>query len=157
MGKRSGRLPGHVQKLIKRLADIERDELALLHTDDPDEDDRMISLITKRKTVKETLFRTEFAREEVGVSDPYSPEDLMKMGRFLLGEYALDRLAAEEGEEPFGEEFFYAWACLKQDADTLAEAYRRRAGRNRPAEQAGNAPEDMKDSRIIPLFGKKNK
>ena len=122
MGDRFDRLPKGVQKLVKRLANIEREELKTLRAGYPDEEARMMKLIEKGDKVTEELFDTRFALEELGVCYPESPDDLQEMGEYFLGLYALDRAYAEEDGKEYSEDLFYAGANLKQAADILADA-----------------------------------
>ena len=67
MGKRLENLPKNVQKMVKRLADIQREELKVLRAHLPDEEARMMKLIDKGNKVTEELFCTKFAMEKLGV------------------------------------------------------------------------------------------
>lgn len=122
MGNRFDRLPKGVQKLVKRLANIEREQLKTLRAGYPDEEARMMALIDKGNKVTEELLCSRFAMEEIGVCYPDSSDDLLSMGEYLLGEYALERICAEESGEQYEEDLFYAGANLKQAADVLADA-----------------------------------
>jgi len=165
MGNRFDALPKKVQRLVKKLADIQREELAVLRAHVPDEEPRVMKLIGQGDAVVNELMASKFAMEYLGVCGPDSPDDLQEMGEFFLGEYALERLFAEECGEEFSEDLFYAGAYLKQSADILMDA-----GITDPTggimdglegeeldqmldkliQDFGNTP---KDGRIVPLFG----
>ena len=165
MGNRFDALPKKVQRLVKKLADIQREELTVVRARHPDMKDRMMKLIGQGDTVVNELMASKFAMEELGVCYPDSPDDLQEMGRFFLGEYALERLFAEENGEEYSEDLFYAGAYLKQGADVLADA-----GCTGPAGSMldgleGDELDQMldrliqdftdtpKEGRIVPLFG----
>ena len=122
MGNRYESLPKGVQKLVKKLADIEREQLKILRAHEPDEEARMMELIDKGNRVTEELFDTRFAAEELGVCYPESPEDLQVMGEYFLGLYALDRVYAEEDGKEYSEDLFYAGANLRRAADVIGDA-----------------------------------
>ena len=169
MGNRFDRLPKGVQKLVKRLANIEREELKTLRAGYPDEEARMMALIDKGNKVTEELMCSKFAMEEIGVCYPDSSDDLLVMGEYLLGQYALERIYAEESGEQYEEDLFYAGANLKQAADILADAlyddeldddldsmdeFELNSLLSTFAEERGNKPVTPKDGRVVPLFGK---
>ncbi len=169
MGNRFDRLPKGVQKLVKRLANIEREELKTLRAGYPDEEARMMVLIDKGNKVTEELMCSKFAMEEIGVCFPDSSDDLLVMGEYLLGEYALERIYAEESGEHYEEDLFYAGANLKQAADILADAeyddeldaelddmdeFELNSLLSTFAEECGTKPVTKKDGRVVPLFGK---
>ena len=167
MGQRFDSLPKNVQKMVKRLADVQREELKVLRAHLPDEEARMRKLIDKGNKVAEELFCTRFAMEELGVCYPDSVDDLVEMGEFFLGEYALERLFAEENGEAYDEDLFYAGAYLKQSADMLADSGYNEfvdamddmeddeldALVNKLLEKAGEEPPKSDGGRIVPLFG----
>lgn len=170
MGNRFDRLPTGVQKLVKRLADLERKELEVLRDNLPDEEERVLELMGKADAVVGELFCTKFAMEELGVCYPDSPDDLMEMGEYFLGEYALDRLYAEEYGEQYSEDLFYAGAYLKQSADVLADAefdafldeeldnmneFELNALLSTFAEERGSKPVEPKAGRLVSLFEEK--
>ena len=172
MGIRFDRLPKGVQKLVKRLANIEREELKTLRSGYPDEEARMMALIDKGNKVTEELFNTKFAMEELGAFYPDSSDDLQAMGEYFLGEYALERIYAEETGEQYEEDLFYAGANLKQAVDILADAeydefldddldemtdFELNALLSTFAEESGTKPLTTKDGRVVPLFGKEKK
>lgn len=128
----------------------------------------MRKLIDKGNKVTEELFCTRFAMEELGVCYPDSVDDLMEMGEFFLGEYAMERLFAEENGEKYDEDLFYAGAYLKQGADMLADSgYNEfdeslyedpeddefEALMNKLLDSFGEGPATKNDGRIVPLFG----
>ena len=122
MGKEYESLPKGVQKLVKKLADVEREQLSVLRAHYPDEEARMMKLIEKGDKVTEELFDTRFALEELGVCYPESPDDLQEMGEYFLGLYALDRAYAEEDGKEYSEDLFYAGANLRRAADVIGDA-----------------------------------
>ena len=164
MGNRFDLLPKGVQTLVKRLANIEREELKTLRAGYPDEEARMIALIDKGNKVTEELMSSRFALEEIGVFDPVSSEDLMVMGEYLLGEYALERIYAEESGEHYEEDLFYAGANLRQASAVLADAeYDEELDEldemdeldellNTFSEESGTVPVKSKDGQIVHLF-----
>ena len=165
MGNRFDALPKKVQRLVKKLADIQREELAVLRARHPDEESRVMKIIERGDSLVNELMASKFAMKELGVCYPDSPDDLQAMGEFFLGEYAMERLFAEENGEEYSEDLFYAGAYLKQSAEVLADA-----GCTGPA---GGMLEDLEDKeldllldkmmqdfsdapsdgRIVPLFG----
>ena len=170
MGNRFDRLPKGVQKLVKRLANIEREQLKTLRAGYLDEEARMMALIDKGNKVTEELFNTKFAMEELGAFYPDSSDDLQAMGEYLLGEYALERIYAEESGEQYEEDLFYAGANLKQAADVLADAeyddylddelddmdeFELNSLLSGFAEERGTKPTTTKDGRVVPLFREK--
>ena len=166
MGNRFDRLPKGVQKLVKRLANIEREQLKTLRAGYPDEKARMIALIDKGNKVTEELMCSKFAMEEIGVCYPDSPDDLQEMGEFLLGEYALERIYAEENGDQCDEDLFYAGANLKQAADVLADEGYDAFPDDEPDDEFESYLDSLvdqimeekarrKDGQIVPLFGEK--
>ena len=166
MGNRFDRLPKGVQKLVKRLANIEREQLKMLRAGFPDEKARMIALIDQGNKVTEELMCSKFAMEEIGVCYPDSPDDLQEMGEFLLGEYALERIYAEENGDQYDEDLFYAGANLKQAADMLAEVGddafpddesddEFESYLNSLVDQFVEEKAGKKDGKVVPLFGEK--
>ena len=169
MGNRFDRLPKGVQKLVKRLANIEREELKTLRAGYPDEEARMMALIDKGNKVTEELMCSKFAMEEIGVCYPDSSDDLLVMGEYLLGEYALERIYAEENGDQCDEDLFYAGANLKQAADILADAeydefpddeldnpdVEFESYVNSLVNQIMEERSKKKDGQVIPLFGEK--
>ena len=169
MGNRFESLPKGVQKLVKKLADIEREQLKVLRAHYPDEETRMMKLIEKGDKVTEELFDTRFALEELGVCYPESPDDLQEMGEYFLGLYALDRAYAEEDGKEYSEDLFYAGANLRRAADVIGDADFDLSDMEDPddddyeplidglIETFGNMPEEQTESNIVNLFGKKDK
>ena len=167
MGKEYESLPKDVQKLVKKLADIERKQLKVLRAHAPDEEARMMKLIEKGDKVTEELFDTRFALEELGVCYPESPDDLQEMGEYFLGLYALDRAYAEEDGKEYSEDLFYAGANLRRAADVIGDAEMDIDDMEDPddddfeplidslIETFGNMPEEKTESNIVNLFGEK--
>ncbi len=170
MGNRFDRLPKGVQKLVKRLANIECEQLKTLRAGYPDEEARMMALIDKGNKVTEELFNTKFAMEELGAFYPDSSDDLQAMGEYFLGEYALERIYAEETGEQYEADLFYAGANLKQAADVLADAeydaflddelddmdeFELNSLLSGFAEERGSKTATTKDGRVVPLFREK--
>lgn len=167
MENRYESLPKGVQKLVKKLADIEREQLKTLRAHYPDEETRMMKLIEKGDKVTEELFDTRFALEELGVCYPESPEDLQIMGEYFLGLYALDRAYAEEDGKEYSEDLFYAGTNLRRAADVIGDAEMDIDDMEDPddddfeplidslIETFGNMPEDKTESNIVNLFGEK--
>ena len=164
MGNRFESLPKGVQKLVKKLADIEREQLKVLRAHYPDEEDRMMKLIEKGDKVTEELFDTKFALEELGLCYPESPDDLQEMGEYFLGLYALDRAYAEEDGKEYSEDLFYAGANLRRMADVLEDAEIDSDYMEDPDDDDfeplidgliktfGDMPEKRSDSNIVNLF-----
>ena len=167
MGKEYESLPKGVQKLVKKLADVEREQLSVLRAHYPDEEARMMKLIEKGDKVTEELFDTRFALEELGVCYPESPDDLQEMGEYFLGLYALDRAYAEEDGKEYSEDLFYAGANLRRAADVIGDAEMDIDDMEDPddddfeplidglIETFGNMPEEKTESNIVNLFGEK--
>ena len=167
MGKEYESLPKGVQKLVKKLADVEREQLSVLRAHYPDEEARMMKLIEKGDKVTEELFDTRFALEELGVCYPESPDDLQEMGEYFLGLYALDRAYAEEDGKEYSEDLFYAGANLRRVADVIGDAEMDIDDMEDPddddfeplidglIETFGNMPEEKTESNIVNLFGEK--
>lgn len=122
MGNEFDSLPKGVQKLVKKLADIEREQLKTLRAHYPDEEARMMELIDKGNKITEDLFDTKFAKVMLGLFYPERSEDLREMGEYFLGLYALDRAYAEEDGKEYSEDLFYAGANLRRAADVLEDA-----------------------------------
>ena len=117
MGHRFDRLPGGIQKSIKRLADIEQKILAVLRQELPDEEERVHKLMDQGDRVVEKLFDTQFAVVDIGVWNPGDPDDLQEMAEYLLGEYAAERVFSEESGMEYDEDLFYAGAYLKNSSE----------------------------------------
>lgn len=164
MGNRFESLPKGVQKLVKKLADIEREQLKVLRAHYPDEEARMMKLIEKGDKVTEELFDTRFALEELGVCYPESPDDLQEMGEYFLGLYALDRAYAEEDGKEYSEDLFYAGVNLRRAADVIGDEEIDFDDMEDPddddfeplidglIETFGNMPEKGSESNIVNLF-----
>ena len=119
-------LPKNVQKLVKKLANIQRKELKLLQDDTKDDvAEEIVILFEQEDKVIGELFNTKFAIETIGIcfpdDDDFLSDDLEGMGEYFLGLYALDRLHAEEESEKYSEDLFYAGATLKRKAEWAAE------------------------------------
>lgn len=169
MGNRFESLPKGVQKLVKKLADVEREQLSVLRAHYPDEEARMMKLIEKGNKITEDLFDTRFALEEHGVCYPESPYDLQEMGEYFLGLYALDRAYAEEDGKEYSEDLFYAGVNLRRTADVIGDEeidfdYMEDPDDddfepllNQLSEEFGDLAADSSDSgrktKIVPLFG----
>ena len=125
--KKFDSLPKNVQKLVKKLADIQRKELAVLQDETKDDISEEFRVFFEQEDkVIGDLFCTKFAIEEVGLcfpddDDDFLSDDLDEMGEYFLGLYALDRLYAEENGEKYSEDLFYAGALLKHKAEAAAE------------------------------------
>ena len=164
MGNRFESLPKGVQKLVKKLADIEREQLKVLRAHYPDEEDRMMKLIEKGDKVTEELFDTKFALEELGLCYPESPDDLQEMGEYFLGLYALDRAYAEEDGKEYSEDLFYAGVNLRRAAEVFGDEETDIDYMEDPDDDDfeplidglnktfGNVQEDKPESNIVNLF-----
>ena len=124
MGVRLEKMPVGVQKNIKKIADYERKILAILRQNPPDEEEKVTKIMDQADAVVEKLFNTRFAVLEVGVYNPEDPDDLMAMGEYLLGEYAMERIFAEQYNKEYDEDLFYAGAYIRETGETyMEEAY----------------------------------
>ncbi len=113
-------LPKNVQKLLKRMANLQRKELALLKSCNesdsmPEDFDQILSdLFMKGTKAVEDLLNTRFADEEFGFTpngEATDAEMLQNMGDYFLGVYARGRFVAEAKNEEPDEDMYYA-ACL---------------------------------------------
>ena len=69
MGKEYESLPKGVQKLVKKLADVEREQLKVLRAHYPDEETRMMKLIEKGdKETRGRFYRFPWRRHRLPVS-----------------------------------------------------------------------------------------
>lgn len=166
MGNRYESLPKGVQKLVKKLADVEREQLSLLRAHMPDEEARMMELIDKGNRITEDLFDTKFAAEELGLCYPESPDDLREMGEYFLGLYALDRAYAEEDGKEYSEDLFYAGVNLRRAADVIGDEEIDFDMEDLDDDDFeplidglistfGDMPEESPGSNVVNLFGKK--
>ena len=186
--KKYDSLPKNVQKLVKKLAEIERKELALLQDETKDDVSEEIRVFHEQENkVIGDLFCTKFAIEEIGLcfpdEDDFLSDDLEEMGEYFLGLYALDRLYAEENNESYSEDLFYAGALLKQKAEAAAEEeelydfdedddydldeedmelnemldrlFDTFGGMPAEPEKKGKKPAKKSDGKVVPLFGEK--
>ena len=155
-----------MQKPVKKLADIEREQLKTLWAHYPDEEARVMELLDKGNKITEDLFDTKFAKVMLGLFYPDRSEDLREMGEYFLGLYALDSAYAEEGKE-YSEDLFYAGANLRRMADVIGDAEIDSDYMEDPddddfeplidglIETFGNMPEEKTESNIVNLFGEK--
>ena len=172
-------LPKNVQKLVKKLAEFQRKQLEVLQAGDmPDTVEIMGDLFTKGDQVVHELLSTKFAVEELGVFYPeedFYKDDLQETGEYFLGLYALERLMAEENGKKCSEDLFYAGALLRQRAsfvedmeeengyDECEEGFFGESEENelemlldKMTDTFGSEETDKNDSKIIPLFGKRD-
>ena len=123
-------LPKNVQKLVKKLADIQRKRTAVfreitkgdLRADQYAE--QMEGLREEGVETVEKLLGTHFAQEELGCLYPdedYFKEDLQIVGEYLAGLYALDRMEAERYGKKYSEDMFYAGSYLLETAESVIE------------------------------------
>lgn len=170
-------LPKNVQKQIKRLADIQRKEVALLQASQKSEkqekeiDRKLNDLFDKGSKVIEELFSTRFAAIDLGIGwdeDATYAEDLHHFAAYFLSLYTMERLAAEVCGETCDEDLFYAAALLMHRSTVAAQAdneddyddydpdedeYDRFL--NRMTEESGDKPDALAEPKIVPLFGEK--
>ena len=169
-------LPKNVQKLIKRLADIQRKEIVLLHggLQNPgkakENEQKMTELFEKASKAIEELFATRFAAIDLGVGwdeDATYAEDLHHFAAYFLSLYTMERLAGEVcGEDP-DEDLFYAAALLTHRSTVAAQAededdyyedddpdkddFDRLL--DRLEAQSESKPDGLSEPKIVPLFG----
>ena len=170
MENRFDEFPKNVQRLVKKLADIEREMLAMLRAHYPDEESRAMKLVDKGDQAVKDLFATSFVKEELGLELAMGSDALHALADYFLGIYALDRLYAEEDGEKYSEDLFYAGGHLKQSADMLEDmeyedmaddmlddmnAGELAALLDELAESSGVKPAKTDKSKVVPLFGEK--
>ena len=170
MEKKFDSLPKNVQKLVRKMAKVGREELALLQDKTKNDVTEEIGVLFEQeeKLIGE-LFKTRFALATVGICYPedFVSIDLEGMGEYLLGLYALDRLYAEEESKEYSEDLFYAGANLRRAADVIGDAEMDIDDMEDPddddfeplidglIETFGNMPEEKTESNIVNLFGEK--
>ena len=149
-------LPKNVQKLVRKLAKVGREELALLQDNTKNDVTEEIGVLFEQedKLIGE-LFNTKFAIETIGICfpDDFDSIDLEGMGEYLLGLYALDRLFAEEESKEYSEDLFYAGALLKRKAEWAAEM-EAEIGYDPEDEYLDIDPDEILDQ-LIETFGEK--
>lgn len=174
-------LPKNVQKLLKRMANLQRKELALLKSCNEsdsmpeDFDQKLSDLFIKGTKAVEDLLNTRFADEEFGFTpngEATDAEMLQNIGDYFLGVYARGRFVAEAKNEEPDEDMYYA-ACLilhryalvdQHEDDYEIEEYDSNDDDDdyeplidRLVEEFGDLTAETADSKkkakIVPLFG----
>ena len=172
-------LPKNVQKQIKRLADIQRKEVALLQASQKSEiqakemDRKLSDLFDKGSKAIEELFCTRFASIDLGIGwdeEATYAEELHHFAAYFLSLYTMERLAAEVCEEEYDEDLFYAAALLMHrstiaaqtdreddydDDDPDEDEYDRLL--DRMMEESGDEPDFPEEPKVVPLFGEKKR
>ena len=165
-------LPGDVQKLVRRLAGIQRRQAEVLKAgDSPDERPQMERLFRQEEQAVGDLLSTRFAADELeafGLEEDCLPEEIRKAGEYFLGMYALERMTAEVNGYACAEDLFYAGALLMQKAQIMEELERETGFdyeeteefladlKDDDPERPPLQPDGEEESpKIIPLFGGK--
>ena len=130
MSYENGQMPKNVQKLVKKLADLQLKENWLQLASNGKRigqeafTSEMAALEEKGDGLIEELFCTQFALLDIGIipeDDEFYPDNLRELGEYFLSEYSQDRLAAEIGGEKLDEDLFYAGAYLVRKAKIAEE------------------------------------
>ena len=110
-------MPKNVQKLVKRLADLQRKEIELLKIrsasgQEPEGYEQKLSdIYTKSTKAIEDILNTRFVVVELGIGwdeDETYSEVLHNLAEYFLTGYAMGRLTAEMKNEQPDEDMFYA-------------------------------------------------
>lgn len=114
-------MPKNVQKLVKRLADLQRKEIVLLKScnengQGPESfEQKLMDLYMKGTKAIEEILNTRFVVVELGIGwdeDETYSEVLHKLGNYFLMVYAMGRLTAEMKNEQPDEDMFYAASLI---------------------------------------------
>ena len=117
----NGQMPKKVQKLVKKLADLQRKQVEIMRwgTRGEKTPEELKTLMDEQfeKGVKfvDELFSTQFATIEVGIGfseeDSFA-DDLHMMGLYFLERYALERMMCDITDEKLDEDLYYAGTYL---------------------------------------------
>ena len=175
-------MPKNVQKLVKRLADLQRKEIELLKIrsasgQEPEGYEQKLSdIYTKSTKAIEDILNTRFVVVELGIGwdeDETYSEVLHNLAEYFLTVYAMGRLTAEMKNEQPDEDMFYAASFImhrsmveaanEDEDDYEIEEYDSDDDDDyeplldRMAEEFGDLTTETSDSKkkakIVPLFG----
>jgi len=127
----NGQMPKNVQKLVKKLADLQRKEIGLQLASNGKRIGQdafateMAGLEEKGDKLIEELLCTRFAFLDVGIipdeGNGFFSDNMWELGEYLLDRYSQERLAAEINGEKAEEDLFYAGAYLVRKAEIAEE------------------------------------
>ena len=126
----NGQIPKNVQKLVKKLADLQRKEIWLQLASNGKRigqdtfTTEMATLEENGDTLIEQLLCTQFALLDIGIipeDDEFYADNLRELGEYFLSQYSQERLVGEINGEKFDEGLFYAGAYLIRKAEIAEE------------------------------------
>ena len=131
MGYGMDQLPKKVASLVKKLAKLQQEKIAYIHSsggyrlDDNDFCDHMGQLGEKGDKLIEDLCCTKFAFLDIGIMDPddgdFYADNLRALAEYFLSLYAEERQDAEIKAGSYNEDLFYAASYLINEARTAEE------------------------------------
>jgi len=175
MGYENGQLPKKVVKLVKKLADLQREQVAVIRLGMSGEKtpDELYPLKNEQfetgsKLVDE-LFSTQFATIEIGIGfseDDSLADDLHMMGLYFLERYALERMMCDITGEKLDEDLYYAGTYLlhqsllvsgeEDEEDFISDDEDLMSWlENMPVDGQASKGEKQPEGKVIPMFGEK--